>query len=137
MATSEPRPPGTSGLPLLGETLAFMKDMFGFIRARTQRHGPVFAHPRRAHGLHRLLPEALRPRRGGERQVPGWARLHRIPMRYETPVETSVRNGRALLHRAWSSACRAVDGRLRAILLVAGPHPPDGQLASVPTALHR
>src|SRR5262249_32228070 len=27
---------------LLGETLPFMKDMFGFIRTRTQRHGPVF-----------------------------------------------------------------------------------------------
>jgi hypothetical protein len=42
MATSESLPPGTSGLPLLGETLPFMKDMFGFIHARTQRHGPVF-----------------------------------------------------------------------------------------------
>src|SRR5215470_14186263 len=42
MATSESLPPGTSGLPLLGETLPFMKDMFGFIRTRTQRHGPVF-----------------------------------------------------------------------------------------------
>ncbi len=42
MATSNPLPPGTSGLPLLGETLPFMKDMFGFIRARTQRHRPVF-----------------------------------------------------------------------------------------------
>ena len=42
MATSEHLPPGTSGLPLLGETLPFMKDMFGFIRARSQRHGPVF-----------------------------------------------------------------------------------------------
>ena len=42
MATSETLPPGTSGLPLLGETLPFMKDMFGFIRTRTQRHGPVF-----------------------------------------------------------------------------------------------
>jgi len=42
MPASKPLPPGTSGLPLLGETLPFMKDMFGFIRARTQRHGPVF-----------------------------------------------------------------------------------------------
>jgi len=42
MTTSESLPPGTSGLPLLGETLPFMKDMFGFIRTRTQRHGPVF-----------------------------------------------------------------------------------------------
>jgi hypothetical protein len=42
MATSESLPPGTSGLPLLGETLPFMKDMFGFIHVRTQRHGPVF-----------------------------------------------------------------------------------------------
>jgi cytochrome P450 len=42
MATSERLPPGTSGLPLLGETLPFMKDMFGFIHERTKRHGPVF-----------------------------------------------------------------------------------------------
>jgi cytochrome P450 len=29
-------------LPLLGETLPFISDMFGFIRSRTQRYGPVF-----------------------------------------------------------------------------------------------
>jgi cytochrome P450 len=35
-------PPGRSGLPLLGETLAFMGDIFGFVRQRLEQHGPVF-----------------------------------------------------------------------------------------------
>jgi len=41
-SVKKPLPPGTRGLPLLGETLPFIKDMFGFIRKRTARHGPVF-----------------------------------------------------------------------------------------------
>jgi cytochrome P450 len=42
MTTPAPVPPGTNGLPLLGETLPFVRDMFGFIHQRTQKHGPVF-----------------------------------------------------------------------------------------------
>ena len=45
MATaSEPKklPPGSDGLPLLGETLTFIRDIFGFIHQRSQRYGPVF-----------------------------------------------------------------------------------------------
>jgi cytochrome P450 len=35
-------PPGRSGLPLLGETLAFAKNPFGFIESRLEAHGRVF-----------------------------------------------------------------------------------------------
>jgi cytochrome P450 len=42
MATETPLPPGTTGLPLLGETLPFLRDPFGFIRDRSAQHGPVF-----------------------------------------------------------------------------------------------
>src|ERR1051325_8806235 len=37
-----PLPPGRSGLPLLGETLAFAKNPFGFIEERLARHGRIF-----------------------------------------------------------------------------------------------
>ncbi len=39
---TKPLPPGSRGLPLLGETLAFLRDAFGFVGARVARHGPVF-----------------------------------------------------------------------------------------------
>jgi cytochrome P450 len=35
-------PPGSSGLPLLGETLSFAKNPFGFIDERFARHGRIF-----------------------------------------------------------------------------------------------
>ncbi len=41
-AAPKPLPPGSEGLPLIGETPAFIRDMFGFIRARTEKHGPIF-----------------------------------------------------------------------------------------------
>jgi cytochrome P450 len=40
--SSKPLPPGTSGLPLLGETLTFAKNPFAFIDERLKRHGRVF-----------------------------------------------------------------------------------------------
>jgi cytochrome P450 len=42
MAATNPLPPGSSGLPLLGETLAFAKDPFAFIGQRRARFGDVF-----------------------------------------------------------------------------------------------
>src|SRR5437763_3678799 len=35
-------PPGSTGLPILGETLAFAKNPFGFIDERLAKHGPIF-----------------------------------------------------------------------------------------------
>ncbi len=35
-------PPGSEGLPLFGETLAFARDPFQFFAERAERHGPVF-----------------------------------------------------------------------------------------------
>jgi cytochrome P450 len=42
LPSSAPRPPGSAGLPGLGETLAFVKDPFTFIQERRARHGRVF-----------------------------------------------------------------------------------------------
>jgi len=42
LASTRKLPPGRKGLPLFGETLSFIQDVFGFIRKRTQRYGPVF-----------------------------------------------------------------------------------------------
>jgi cytochrome P450 len=35
-------PPGRAGLPLLGETLAFLRNGFEFVESRAREHGPVF-----------------------------------------------------------------------------------------------
>src|SRR5260221_551473 len=42
MSSINPLPPGSSGLPLVGETLAFAKNPFQFIEERLAKHGPVF-----------------------------------------------------------------------------------------------
>lgn len=44
MSSAEPHrlPPGTLGLPLIGETLAFISNPYGFLEARQKRHGNVF-----------------------------------------------------------------------------------------------
>ena len=42
MATANPLPPGSNGLPLLGETLAFASNPFAFIHERRARFGDVF-----------------------------------------------------------------------------------------------
>src|SRR5664279_1040534 len=42
MATANPLPPGSNGLPLLGETLAFASNPFAFIHERRTRFGDVF-----------------------------------------------------------------------------------------------
>jgi retinoid hydroxylase len=41
-APAAPLPPGDAGLPLLGETLPFLRDGFGFVASRTARHGPIW-----------------------------------------------------------------------------------------------
>jgi len=41
-APATPLPPGDAGLPLLGETLPFLRDGFGFVASRTARHGPIW-----------------------------------------------------------------------------------------------
>jgi hypothetical protein len=38
----KPLPPGNRWFPLLGETLAFLKNAFAFVEQRVARHGPVF-----------------------------------------------------------------------------------------------
>ena len=42
LPSSPPQPPGSAGLPGLGETLAFVKDPFTFIQTRRARYGRVF-----------------------------------------------------------------------------------------------
>ena len=42
LPSAAPRPPGSAGLPGIGETLAFVKDPFTFIQERRARHGRVF-----------------------------------------------------------------------------------------------
>jgi cytochrome P450 len=42
MATANPLPPGSGGLPLLGETLAFASNPFAFIHERRARFGDIF-----------------------------------------------------------------------------------------------
>ena len=38
----KPLPPGNRAFPLLGETLAFLRDPFAFVARRVAKHGPVF-----------------------------------------------------------------------------------------------
>ena len=40
--TGTPLPPGSLGLPLIGETLALISNPFGFLTERGRRHGPIF-----------------------------------------------------------------------------------------------
>ncbi|HET6151034.1 MAG TPA: cytochrome P450 [Polyangia bacterium] len=40
--TKSTLPPGSNGLPLLGETHLLLRDGFGFVEERARRHGPIF-----------------------------------------------------------------------------------------------
>ena len=42
MAAANPFPPGSKGLPFLGETLAFANNPFAFIHRRRARFGDIF-----------------------------------------------------------------------------------------------
>jgi cytochrome P450 len=61
-AASKPLPPGRTGLPLLGETLPFLKNGFGFIAERTAAHGPIF----RTHLLGRPTAVLVGPAGSGQ-----------------------------------------------------------------------
>ena len=37
-----PLPPGSRGLPLIGETICFLMDPYAFVRKRFRKHGPIF-----------------------------------------------------------------------------------------------
>ena len=42
LSATRPLPPGSLGLPWVGETLAFLGDAASFFESRSRRHGPVF-----------------------------------------------------------------------------------------------
>jgi cytochrome P450 len=42
MTSPQSLPPGSTGLPGLGESLSFLKDPYAFVRDRARLHGPIF-----------------------------------------------------------------------------------------------
>ncbi|HXU60388.1 MAG TPA: cytochrome P450, partial [Polyangia bacterium] len=42
MSDRAPLPPGTTGLPYLGEVNTFLADGFAFVEERVRKYGPVF-----------------------------------------------------------------------------------------------
>ena len=60
LPSKAPRPPGSTGLPGVGETLAFVKNPFAFIRERRIRYGRVFRTSLLGHSMVILMgPEPL------------------------------------------------------------------------------
>jgi cytochrome P450 len=60
LPASPPRPPGSAGLPGIGETLEFVKDPFAFIQKRRARYGRVFRTSLLGHSMVILIgPEPL------------------------------------------------------------------------------
>ena len=80
----KPLPPGSLGLPWIGETLAFVQDSFAFFAERRKKHGPVFKT--------RLLGEPVICLTGPE------AVSLFYDTRYFTRVDASLPQLRELLH---------------------------------------
>jgi brassinosteroid-6-oxidase 2 len=141
MANSQARqslPPGTGGLPLVGETLAFASNPFAFVSQRRARFGDVFrthilgkppsSWPPEAHrGLARSGQGAAR---GRDARQP--ARPLRRPRRHRAAARRRGARARkrsllaAFAPEAIASTCRAAGAHRRAARDLARPRPGAG-----------
>jgi retinoid hydroxylase len=87
-----PLPPGTSGLPIVGETGDWARDPLGFARLRHKRHGPIF----RTHLLGRPCAVMLGPE--ANRFILG-SHMHHFSSRagWGKPITTLIGDGLSFL----------------------------------------